>query len=144
MATTLKRTIVVPGNADDVFAYIADFANAAEWDPGIVSSVRTDEGPLEAGSTFDLVARFMGRDLATTYRLTEYEPTHRVVFVGGTSNFTSTDDIRITPGDDGVTIDYNAEFVLAGVLRFAEPFLKGTFSKLADDAVAGLKRVLST
>ena len=85
----------------------------------------------------------MGRDLETTYRITEFEPPHRVVFVGGTNNFESTDVIRVTPADTGVTIDYKAVFELKGLLRFAEPLLRGTFNSLADKAVAGLKETMS-
>jgi carbon monoxide dehydrogenase subunit G len=143
MATKLHRTITVPGTPEEVFAYIADFANAAEWDPGIVSSVRVGDGPVGVGSGFQLVARFAGRNLATSYELTEYDEPNCVVFVGGTSNFTSTDTITVTQAVDGVQIGYGAVFELHGLLRFAEPLLKGRFEKLADDAVAGLKRVLT-
>jgi carbon monoxide dehydrogenase subunit G len=143
VATTLERTITVPGTVDDVFAYVADFANSAEWDPGIVSATRTDHGPLGVGATFDLVARFMGRDLATTYRIAEYEPPERLVVVGGTSNFTSTDEIVVRPIDEGVAVDYTAVFELDGLIRVAEPFLRRTFGTLADKAVAGLQRVLA-
>ncbi len=143
MATTIERTINVPGTAEEVFAYVADFSNAAEWDPGIVSASPAPGGDLGVGAAFDLVARFKGRDLETTYRITEYEPPERVVLVGGTKNFTSTDVITVAPGDDGVQVGYQAIFELRGVMRIAEPFLTGTFNRLADDAMAGLQRVLS-
>jgi carbon monoxide dehydrogenase subunit G len=143
MATKLHRMITVPGAPDEVFAYIADFANAAEWDPGIVSAERTDHGPIGVGSGFELVARFAGRELTTSYLVTEYDEPNGIVFVGGTSNFTSTDTITVTQAVDGVQIGYDAVFELHGLLRFAEPLLKGRFAKLADDAVAGLKEVLS-
>ncbi|HSF84170.1 MAG TPA: SRPBCC family protein [Acidimicrobiia bacterium] len=143
MATNIERTITVPGSADKVFAYVADFSNTAEWDPGIVSAERTGSGPVGEGSAFDLVARFKGRDLATTYRITEFDPPSRVVLVGGTNNFTSTDIITVTPATEGVQIGYRAIFELSGIMRLSEPFLKGTFNRLADDAVAGLKVVLS-
>jgi carbon monoxide dehydrogenase subunit G len=143
MATNIERSITVSGSAQDVFAYVADFANTAEWDPGIVSAERVGSGPIGEGSAFDLVARFKGRDLETTYRITEYEAPSRVVLVGGTNNFTSTDIITVTPATDGVEIGYRAIFELSGIMRLAEPFLKGTFNRLADDAVAGLEEVLS-
>ncbi len=143
MATTIERRITVPGEIDDVFAYVADFSNTAEWDPGIVRAEKSSDGPIGLESMFDLVARFKGRDLKTTYRMTEYEPPHRVVLVGGTKNFTSTDIITMTPAGEGVEIGYRAIFELSGVTRLAEPFLRRTFHELADEAVAGLKAVLS-
>lgn len=143
MPTTLDRTIVVPGDIEKVFEYIADFSNTAEWDPGIVSARRTSPGPVAPGSTFELVAEFMGRQLPTTYEVVSMDPPHRIVVRGGTSRFTSTDTISLTETDDGLRIDYNAEFELKGVMRLAEPLLRGTFAKLADKAVAGLEQELS-
>ena len=32
------REIEVPMPADETFAYLADFANAAEWDPGVADA----------------------------------------------------------------------------------------------------------
>jgi hypothetical protein len=144
MAITVERIITVPGTSDQVMAYVADFSNTEEWDPGIVAASRTSDGPVIVGSTFHLVARFGGRDLDTRYRVTEHEPGERILLVGGTSNFTSTDVITATDVADGVRVVYRATFGLSGIMRFAEPFLKGSFNRLADDAVAGLKRVLST
>jgi hypothetical protein len=140
----MKRTISVPGPADRVYEYIEDFSNASEWDPGLVVSERLDAGEIGVGSRFRIVARFWGRDLETVYELTDRDPPLRVTFVGGTDRFTSTDVISVTDRGDEVTVDYRAIFELSGILRIIEPFLKGTFESLADDAVAGLERVLSS
>lgn len=143
MATTLDRSIVVRGEVASAFAYVADFSNAAEWDPGIETARRTSPGPVGVGSTFELVAEFMGRKLVTTYEVIEHEPPQRVVVRGGTSRFTSTDTIVLEQQGDDVRIGYNAVFELKGILGLAEPLLRSTFSKLADKAVAGLKATLS-
>lgn len=142
MATTLDRSIVVPGDIAATFDYIADFSNAAEWDPGIETARRTSPGPIAAGATFELIAEFMGRKVETNYELIEHEPPHRVVFRGGTSGFTSTDTITLAKSGEDVQIDYGAVFELRGPLRLAEPFLRSTFNKLADKAVAGLESTL--
>jgi carbon monoxide dehydrogenase subunit G len=143
MATTLDRTITVPGDPEAVFDYVADFATTQEWDPGIDTSRKTSEGPVGLGSEFDVRASFMGRKLETKYRIVGYERPKEVVIKGGTSQFTSTDTIGVAAVGDGVRIDYRAVFELSGLLRLAEPFLKGTFAKLADKAVAGLEKTLS-
>lgn len=144
MTTTLKRTITVPGERNAVFDYIADFSNAAEWDPGVVSGSRRDDDPLGVGSEFDITVDFKGRKMDTVYRLTEYDRPDRVVFVGGTGSFQSTDEITVTPSTDGrLRIDYVAIFEMSGLISLAEPFLKGSFNRLADDAVAGLEQTLT-
>lgn len=143
MATTLDRTITVPGEPAAVFDYVADFATTEEWDPGIESARKTSDGPVGLGSEFELAAVFMGRKLLTTYRIEGYDRPHHVVVVGGTGHFTSTDTLTITPVDEGVRIGYRAVFELSGLMRLAEPFLKRTFEKLADEAVGGLREKLS-
>ena len=44
--TVLHETIETPLAIGLAFDYVADFANAQEWDPGVASSVRVDEGPV--------------------------------------------------------------------------------------------------
>lgn len=142
MSTTLRRTISVPGVAERVFGYIADFSNAAEWDPGVVEAHAVGAGPPRPGSEFELTVDFKGRKLVTSYEITELEAPHRVVFVGGTRVFRSTDEITVTPTDGRLRIDYVALFELFGVFSLAEPLLRRSFSRLADDAVAGLEETL--
>lgn len=36
------QTITTGWSAERAFAYMADFSNAAEWDPGVVSGKRID------------------------------------------------------------------------------------------------------
>ena len=143
MATTLDRTIIVPGDPEAVFDYVADFATTQEWGPGIESSRKTSDGPVGMGSEFELTAVFMGRKLRTTYRIVGYDRPNQVVVKGGTNQFTSTDTITVTPIDGRVQVGYRAVFELGGPLRLAEPFLRGTFAKLADKAVGGLEAKLS-
>jgi carbon monoxide dehydrogenase subunit G len=144
VATTLDRTITVPGEPEAVFDYVADFATTEEWDPGIESARKTSQGPVGLGSEFELTAVFMGRKLRTTYRIVGYERPTEVVIKGGTNRFTSTDTLTVTPTDDErVRVGYRAVFELGGLLRFAEPLLRGTFERIADKAVAGLAEKLS-
>ena len=65
--------------SDDVFAYLADFSNTARWDPGVVSATRCGDGPVALGAAFEVVWRFLGRELPLTYRIVQYDPPRRVV-----------------------------------------------------------------
>lgn len=143
MATTFDRTITVPGDPAAVFDYVADFATTEEWDPGIESARKSSDGPVGLGSEFELTAVFMGRKLRTVYRIEGYDRPNQVVVKGGTTRFTSTDTITVTPVDGSVQVGYRAVFELSGLLRYAEPLLRGTFGKIADKALAGLEKRLS-
>jgi carbon monoxide dehydrogenase subunit G len=138
-------TIVVPRPPAEAFAYLADFANTAEWDPGIVSAVRSpDDGdaPVGAGSRFDLVSAFYGRRISLTYVIEEFVPHERVVLVADTSSVRSRDVITFAPAGEGTSITYDATLNLKGVLRVFDKGLQLAFGGIGDRAVAGLKKAL--
>ena len=140
--TILTGTIRTARPLDDVFAYLADFTTAAEWDPGVESSVaETDGGPGE-GARYLVTAGFAGRSLAMTYEMTAYEPPNRVVLRGSTGNFVAVDEIRIDSVEGRTQVRYRAEFTLSGFLRILEPFMRPAFRRLGDKALNGLAAAL--
>jgi len=138
-----RREIEVARDPAEVFAYLADFANAAEWDPGIEEARRLTDGPTEVGSRFEVVARFRGNRQRFEYVVTEFEPGRRVALHGEGEKARSDDVIVVEPADGGARIAYEAEIALKGLYRLAEPFLGGTFRQLGDDALAGLRETLA-
>ncbi|MDH3729983.1 MAG: SRPBCC family protein [Acidimicrobiia bacterium] len=138
----VSKSVFIPKPASEVFDYLADFSNTAEWDPGVAEATRIDQGPVGPGSTFDLVTLFRGRRVPVTYEMTVYEPSTRVVLVGNNPRFTGTDDIGVTPEGDGTRVAWNAEFQMKGAARLLQPFLGGVFEKLSVEAMEGLEATL--
>ena len=58
---TVTRTIRTTAPLDAVWAYLSDFTNAEQWDPGTVTCKRTDAGPIDVGATYENVSEFRGR-----------------------------------------------------------------------------------
>jgi carbon monoxide dehydrogenase subunit G len=140
--TRLHETIETHLPIDETFAFIADFANARHWDPGVATSERTDEGPVGLGARYRLGVRTRGRVAPMEYRITTYEPPRRVVLTGEGSNVSAVDEIRFEPSPTGTRIDYTADIRLTGLLRLVEPFAGGAFEKIARDALVGMQRAL--
>lgn len=44
----LRKEIVVFRPAAEAFRYLAEFENAAEWDPGIAEATRLTDGPVRS------------------------------------------------------------------------------------------------
>ena len=82
---------------DEAFAYVADFANSQEWDPGVATAERLDPGPVGVGSRYRLGVRMGGRVAPMEYRISVFEPPTRVVLTGSGSGVTAVDDIRFEP-----------------------------------------------
>lgn len=142
--TTLNERIDTTLPTEAAFDYVADFANSEEWDPGVETAERLDEGPVGVGSRYRLGVHLGGRVAPMEYRITEFERPRRVVLVGEGSGVSAVDDIRFAPAAGGGTrIDYTADIRLGGLLRFAQPFLGGAFANVARKAADGMRRTLA-
>jgi hypothetical protein len=140
--TRLVEHIESPASREEAFAYIADFARQAEWDPNTVSSRRIDAGPLGPGARFALQVRMGPREVPMEYRITEYEAPARVVLVGEGSNVWSQDDITFAETPRGTRVEYAAEIRLGGLLGIVQPLLGRAFASIGRNAAAGMKREL--
>ena len=138
-----RATIDTPREREDVFAYISDFSTTQEWDPGVVEAERLNDAAVGEGTEFRLVAEFLGRKTALTYRIVEYDPPRAVTFRGENATVISNDRITFEAVGEGTRITYDAELVLKGPLRLADPLLGLAFNRVGDRALAGLKHKLA-
>jgi carbon monoxide dehydrogenase subunit G len=138
-----SRTIEVPRTPAETFAYLADFENAAEWDPGVVEATRAGDGPTAVGSRFELIALFRGKRVPFRYVVTAYEPGARIALRGDGDKAWSNDEIRVGAAGAGASVAYTAELGLKGVYRLAAPLMARLFRRMGDDALDNLVRVLS-
>jgi Polyketide cyclase / dehydrase and lipid transport len=127
---------------EEAFAYLSDFSNSAEWDPGVVEAERLGAGAVGEGSEFRLVAEFLGRKAALIYRVVEYEPARAVTFLGENATVVSHDRLTFETLSTGTRVAYDAELRLKGVLRLADPLLALAFDRVGRRAQAGLREVL--
>jgi carbon monoxide dehydrogenase subunit G len=138
----VSKSVFIPRDPKEVFDYLANFENTARWDPGVLEAVKTSNGPVELGSTFDLVTIFRGRRIEVTYEVTDYQPNTRIVLVGTNSRFTGTDDIGVAAEGQGTRVSWNAIFRLEGIAKLFQPFLRGVFEELSQEAMDGLTETL--
>jgi dehydrogenase/reductase SDR family member 12 len=129
--------------AAETFGYLADFSNAARWDPGVLAAERLDPGPVGAGTRFRLVVPFLGRPMVLIYRITSYGPGHTVTLAAASRLLDATDTIAVTGGPDTCTVSYAAEVRLRGPLGLLDPLLRPGFRAVAGRGAAGLGRALS-
>jgi len=133
---TTVRTEQTPA---EVFAYMADLRNFAQWDPGVkkVVQVKGDAGGADA--QFDVTVS--GTTLR--YITTEYEPDTNLLVVAKSKALKSTDRITVVADGSSTLVTYDALLELNGVLGLADPLLRLAFGRIGDRAAAGLRRVLS-
>ena len=140
--TRLHEEIETALPLDVAFPFVADFANSSRWDPGVQSSEAIDAGPLAVGARYRLMVRMGGRFAPMEYRVSIFEPMRRVVLTGSGSGVSAVDEIRFEGSGTGTHIDYTADIRLGGLLRLVQPFLGGSFRRIAKEALSGMERVL--
>jgi hypothetical protein len=139
----LREQIDTTLGIDDAFAFVADFANAQHWDPGVATSVRLDSGPVAVGARYQLGIRMSGRVTPMEYTVTTFDAPNRVVLSGEGSGVSAIDDIAFERTATGTKISYLADIRLRGAMRLLAPFAGGSFRKIADNARAGMERALA-
>jgi len=138
-----RGTIVSTRSAEETFDYMADFANAASWDPGTASALRLDDADVGLGSVFRLGVRIGSRTVPLDYRIVAFDRPHRVVLLGESDTIRSEDTVTVAPSADGGSLlTYDAALTLKGPFTLANPFLGLFFDRIGDNGVGGLRRAL--
>jgi len=142
--TTIRETIVTDLLLGQAFAYVADFASSAEWDPGVASARRMGDAgePIHVGTRYELQVRMGGRTAPMEYEISTLEAPHRVVLTGEGSGVSAVDDIRFEESGGRTRIEYTADVRMGGLLRLAQPFMGGIFARIGRDAAGGMQKTL--
>jgi uncharacterized protein YndB with AHSA1/START domain len=79
MAVDVRTEVVIARPVAEVAAYAGDPTHAPEWYVNISSVDWETPPPIAVGSRMSFVASFLGRRLAYTYEVVEWEPGARLV-----------------------------------------------------------------
>jgi len=140
---TYTAQLTTTASADEAFAYLAQFDNTQQWDPGVSSAHPLTDGPPALGSRYAVTVELGGGPEELIYEITEYDPPRRVVLVASGSKFVSHDEISVTPHDSGSAVAYVAELKLKGLWKVGGPFAGKALQQAGDAAVEGLARELA-
>ena len=109
-------TVETAWSREAAFAYLADFANISDWDPGVARSRRLGGDPLTVGARFEVITSYLGRESTLTYETIEIDPPRRVLFRAETGTFTvdssktpATLDLKVKKGKETVLFIYKLE-----------------------------------
>jgi len=97
----MSTDIDIQRPAAEVFDYIADFENNPLWQGGMETCMWTSDGPIAVGSTYEQVAKFMGRPILTTFKVTALEPGRSISIESIVSTFPIQVTRNVEPSGDG-------------------------------------------
>ena len=139
----LERTVRTDRPVGRVFAYLSDFTNTEEWDPGTVETVLVS-GDGGVGTDYRNTSRFAGRESSLTYTVVERVVDERLVLRGRNRSVTVTDTMLFTelPDGAGTEVRYTADFDFGLLTPLLAVVLWLPMKKLGDDAERGLREAL--
>ena len=141
--TRLHERIETTLPIEAAFAYVADFANSQDWDPGVATR-RADRRRAGRPSAHAIAGRPPRAAASPRWSTASRSSSPaRVVLVGRARASTAVDDIRFAPRGDRHRIDYIADIRLRGCCGSLQPFLGGAFERIARDAADGMERTLA-
>src|SRR5215208_1276216 len=60
----VDQSVVIERPLEEVFAFLADPENDAQWTPMVTETRKTSEGPLGVGTRYEQSGHFLGRNFA--------------------------------------------------------------------------------
>ncbi len=126
----------------DVFAYVSDPNQLANWQTNTVSAVQEGDGPLGLGTRLHEVHRAPGgKELESVVEVSEFTPNETLALkvIEGPPI-----DLLITfePTDQGTLMRLQPHGHLPGVMRLAEPLLQHALKRQFTRQCATLKSLL--
>lgn len=142
------KPIVVEQEIERPTGIVWDYMENAEHNPEWLSNMRsarwTTEPPVAVGSRYDQVARFLGKDVRTSFEVTALEPGRSITI---SSLPGSSFPIRITReveplGSQRTRVRETAEGDSSGFYRVAEPLMRPLVRRNIAQAYRRLKQLL--
>ncbi|MDX6554989.1 MAG: hypothetical protein QOD86_1184 [Miltoncostaeaceae bacterium] len=131
--------------ANDVFAFVADVENNPRWQRGMRSCRWTSPPPVGVGSTYDQTARFLGKDVVSSFRVVEHLPGRRIRLVSTAGPFPIVETRSVQPLGDGLAhVSAIVEGDAGGFFRIAGPVLRALVARSVRGDYARLKRLLES
>jgi hypothetical protein len=138
----IEEAIVIKCPADRLFAYMADTKTWPRWDSGLVKAEQTSTGQMGVGTMIQGEMQAMGRTMALTAQVTEYEPS---IKWGGSISLPGMqleehfifDSIE---GGTKLTRVYDAQ--LRGLLKLFAPIVLSSMRSGSKKSLANLKSIL--
>jgi len=145
MSVDVMATIVIERPIGDVSAFAGDPSNAPAWYRRISSAEWETDPPITLGSRIAFRARFLGRDLAYVYEVTEYSPGEQVAMRTTEGPFPMATTYTWRPiGPDKTHMTLRNHGEPSGFARLTAPLMARAMRRAMNQDLTDLKRLLES
>ncbi len=136
----VERRAVIGASPAEVFAYLSDLNNLADWQSGVVEARLTSGGEMRVGTTAIVARELMGQRMEAPLTVTAYEPPRRLAIGSEVSGVKANATLDLAPVAGGEATDLAFAMEIRGSLltAFMEPMIA---SAAGGDIDASLQRL---
>ena len=128
----VETRVTTPRSQEEVYAYLADFDNQAEWRFDVVSSELMSGEPGTPGTRYRQLVKQGRKEVTSEVELTEAEPHRRVAFRTVDDGPVTVSGVwTIQPDGDGSRVDAEVAIEPHGFVKLFEPFMGPQLRKTA-------------
>jgi uncharacterized protein YndB with AHSA1/START domain len=133
---------IIERPVEEVSAYAADPTNAPTWYDNIDSVEWRTDPPVQVGSEMDFVARFLGRRMAYTYRVTDLVQGERLVMSTERGPFPMETTYTWEAVDRGTRMTLRNTGLPSGFARLGAAVMEKAMRRTTTKDLARLKAIL--
>src|SRR5687768_16735887 len=136
----VERRAVIGASPAEVFAYLSDLNNLAEWQSGVVEARLTSDDEMGVGTTAIVARELMGQRMEAPLTVTAYDPPRRLAIGSEVSGVKAQATLELASAEDGAATDLAFAMEIRGSLLtgFMEPMIA---SAAGGDIDASLQRL---
>ncbi len=137
-----EKSLFINRPQQEVFDYLSNPANDAQWQSSTEVSEWTSEGPPGVGSTQRSVIKLLGRKIESSLEVTSWDPPQQLGFkvVSGPIPFEGT--IKLESQENGTQVTQTVHAEPGGFFKIAEGLAAKQLQKQVDTDFDALKLVL--
>ena len=119
----LERTIQRP--VDEVFAFLADFRNGAQWQAGVENLRVVPEAPAQVGTRITERRRLQSHVVDLSYTVAALEPGRLIAVrsAGGPVGYSAVEHFSPTDDGTGTRLRFELDVQLTGGMRLLAGFI---------------------
>ena len=136
----VESSIWIARPPEDIWEYISDVSNDAQWREGVLSGKWISDPPHGVGSTGLDIVEGIGD---WPWKVTEWDEHRSVSWIVTGGRFEgSVAGYRITPENTGSLVTLHAHFKGSGFMRFVMPIIKRRMKRQFDAELIQLKAIM--
>ncbi len=140
----IERSVVINRPISEVFAFVTNFENEPQWNPGVMQTKQTSGGPIGLGTTFQEDVKVMGRRTRGAYEVIEYEPPQKFSIKSTSGPLAFKVKYSFVSLGDSTQFTGAGEIQPSGIFKVVAPLLARVVGRQIETGLVNLKRILET